>query len=441
MLANLSITSIIVTAIFFLIGSFMMTAVNTAFRLIYYRETKRTLQALGKTFFYRRFHLYFFPQKESEGLFFAIICTQSIIRLLYVLSFALILMHPAVSAYSWMTIAVGIVLFILFSILVADIFPRVLGSRHPVATVRYCGLFASFFMVLSFPFTYIFLKAFRGLSQAIYFDQMQAPDAQMKQDIIEIIHEAGKSAGLEAHDKELIESVVSFRDRIAREVMVPRVDVFSLSADTPIREAAKLLKAEGYSRTPVYRHNIDTIIGVLMYKDILNKYMEFEESKQNASILDAPIETIVKNVLYTPETKKISQLLQEFRKKQVHFAIVVDEYGGTEGIVTLEDILEEIVGEIADEYDEKEALYTPQPDGSWLVDARLSILDAEELIGINIPQEGDYDTIGGYIFHRTGSIPPIGAIIHHENFELEILNSNDRCVEKVRIKPVGERSQ
>jgi CBS domain containing-hemolysin-like protein len=218
--------------------------------------------------------------------------------------------------------------------------------------------------------------------------------------------------------------------------MVPRVDVFSLSADTSIGEAAKLLQAEGYSRIPVYRNNVDNIIGVLMYKDILNKYMEFEIRNKDSKILETSIETIIKNVLYTPETKKISSLLQEFRKKQVHLAIVVDEYGGTEGIVTIEDILEEIVGEIADEYDEKEALFIPQPDGGWLVDARMNILDVEDSLGIEIPQTGDYDTIGGYIFHRTGSIPLKGTIIHHETFDLEIVRSNDRSVEQVRIKPI-----
>src|SRR5262249_33403368 len=160
---------------------------------------------------------------------------------------------------------------------------------------------------------------------------------------------------------------------------------------------AKLLENEGYSRTPVYRTTVDNIVGVLMYKDVLSKYREYEEKGNNPAILNAPIETIQKPVLYTPETKKISQLLQEFRKKQVHLAIVVDEYGGTEGIVTIEDILEQIVGEIADEYDEAEALFIPQSDGSWIVDPRISILDAEEHLGIKFPEEGDYDSIGGYI--------------------------------------------
>ena len=141
-------------------------------------------------------------------------------------------------------------------------------------------------------------------------------------------------------------------------------------------------------------------------------------------------------MLYTPETKKLSNLLQEFRKKQVHLAIVVDEYGGTEGIVTIEDILEEIVGDISDEYDEEEALFIPQSDGSWIVDPRMSILDAEAQLGITFPEEGDFDTIGGYIFHCTGSIPTKGFVIHRDEFDIEILRSSDRSVEKVKIRPI-----
>jgi CBS domain containing-hemolysin-like protein len=229
---------------------------------------------------------------------------------------------------------------------------------------------------------------------------------------------------------------MEFKDRIAREVMVPRVSIFSLSHETTIEDAATLIYKEGYSRTPVYKDTLDNIIGVLMYKDVLAKYME-HASKGDKAILQTPISSLVKNVLYTPETKKISHLLQDFRKQQVHLAIIVDEYGGTEGIVTIEDILEEIVGDIADEYDEEEALFIPLPEGGWLIDARMSILDIEEQLGIEISQDGDYDTIGGYVFHETGMITAKGYIIRKPTFELEVLRSNDRRVEKLRIKSLS----
>lgn len=263
---------------------------------------------------------------------------------------------------------------------------------------------------------------------------------EMREAVVQILRSANVKGKLNSADKKLIESVVRFKERIVREVMVPRVDLFLLSGETTIRQAAKELISEGYSRIPVYRDTIDNIIGVLMFKDILQLYMDCLEGKKESELLNASIESITKGVFYTPETKKVAQLLQEFRSKQMHMAIVVDEYGGTEGVVTMEDILEEIVGDIADEYDTgEEQLFTTQPGGGgWIVDARMSILDAEEAFSIHIPQEGEYDTIGGYIFHKAGSIPQKGLRIHHEDFDLEILSSSERSVEKVRITPLNK---
>ena len=261
------------------------------------------------------------------------------------------------------------------------------------------------------------------------------PMVQAKREILEIIQNAKLTPKLNNHEKKLIEYVLRFKDRIAREVMVPRVDLFTLPVETSIREAAKLVFEEGFSRIPVYRQNVDNITGVLMYKDLLEKYREYEERGNDSAVLDAPIESIQKSILYTPETKKISNLLLDFRKKQVHLAIVVDEYGGTEGIVSIEDILEEIVGEIEDEYDvEEEELYQQESDGVWIVDARMSIIDLEQQLGVKIPSEGEYDTLGGYLFHSAGSIPAKGFFIDSENYHIEVLSSDERRVEKVRLK-------
>lgn len=387
-----------------------------------------------------------------EGLFFAAVCAQNIARYCYVASSVLFLLatplfhseffeQAPASGYEfrgfWITLS--LIAFFLISFLIGEYFPRILGMRFPEKMLRMSAPISSIFMFLAFPITFLFLKISQSFSRTIYLDHLHEPESQARQEIIDIIQEAEMSPGINIHDKKIIESVLSFRERIAREVMVPRVNVFSLPGDTSIKEAAKLLAAEGFSRTPVYRTTIDEITGVLMYKDILAKFREYEESGNNKKILETPIENIQKKVLYTPETKSISNLLQEFRKKQVHLAIVVDEYGGTEGIVTIEDILEEIVGEIADEYDEEEALFTEQPDGSWIIDAHMSIFDVEEIIGVSIPQEGEYDTVGGYVFHCAGAIPSKGFIIHQDEFELEVLDSNERVIEKVRVKPV--RSQ
>lgn len=423
----------------------MLTAVSSAFRSIHKTDSKRLFQAVGRFFFYRNFHLYFFPRHEYEGLFFATICAQSVTRFCYAATSLLFISHTNLyvqaienpfSDSSWFWLVLTFFGFILISFILGDYLPRIFGMRSPKTALRLCAPFSSFFMFMVFPISYVFLKISQSMSRTIYFDHLNEQMAEAKQEIIDIIHKTEVGPNLDIHDKKLIESVLTFKERIAREVMVPRVDVFSLSAETTIKAAAELIQREGYSRIPVYRNTVDNIVGVLMYKDILNKLTEFEQTGQ-PKILQAPIESIQKNVLHVPETKQISSLLQEFRKKQVHLAIVVDEYGGTEGIVTIEDILEEIVGEIADEYDREEELFHADSTGGWVVDARMNILDAEEELNIKIPQEGEYDTIGGYIFHTAGAIPSKGFVIHHDNFEMEILESNDRCVEKVRIKSTG----
>lgn len=423
--------------ILFLAGTFFLTALSSSFRRIHRRETKKLLKSLGPLFFYRPFHLHFFPDHEYEGLFFATVCAQNVTRFFYATSALLFLLGTSlVTELAWFWIILSMIGFLLAIFVIGDFLPRIFGSRTPEAAMRFSASASSLFLFLAFPITYVFLRLSKALAQTPYFDYLEEPAAQAKQEIIDIVQKAELSPEIDLHDKKLIQSVLNFRNLLAREVMVPRVDLFSLSADVTIKEAAKLLENEGYSRTPVYRTTVDNIVGVLMYKDVLSKFREYEEKGNNAAVINAPIETIQKPVLYTPETKKISQLLQEFRKKQVHLAIVVDEYGGTEGIVTIEDILEQIVGEIADEYDEAEALYIPQNDGSWIVDPRISILDAEEQLGIKIPEDGDYDSIGGYIFHCAGAIPQKGFVIHRDEFEIEILRSSERSVEKVRIRPL-----
>lgn len=427
----LHFTSIaLLCSLFFLLGSFSLTALISALRKIHKRDSKKRFKELGSLFFYRPVHLLLFPSHEFEGIFFSCITAQNLTRLCFAAFGALLINDIATNA--WQLIAAFFVLFTT-SFVFGDYIPRLLGTNYAEITLRFCAPLSSLFLLLCLPFTSIFFKISESFMHTISLDNVQEPAAQAKQELIQLIQDSKIGSDINVQDKKLIESVFDFRHRIVREVMVPRVEVYSLSNDTPIKVATAALEDEGYSRVPVFSETVDQITGVLMYKDILAMYEEASRTN-NPALLDAPVESIQKPVIYTPETKKISQLLQEFRKQKMHLAIVVDEYGGTEGIITIEDILEEIVGDIFDEYDEsEEEEIVRQVDGSWIVDARMSIFDAEEELNINIPQEGDYDTIGGYIFHQTGTIPPKGFIIHQDDFEMEIYRSTDRSVEKVKI--------
>ena len=230
------------------------------------------------------------------------------------------------------------------------------------------------------------------------------------EEILEAIEETSPTS-VEAGDRKLIRSALSLKETKVREVMIPRINLFCLEASLSVGEAARLCHEEGYSRVPVYSTDIDHIIGILMVKDLIEVISKQENGTVPKSELDKPIETLVKKVLYVPESKKISLLLQEFRTKHTHLAIVVDEYGGTKGVVTIEDILEEIVGEIEDEYDEEESDFVEVPSGGWIVSATMSIVDIEDKLGIDIPSHGEYDTLGGYVFHKSGMIPKKGFVI------------------------------
>lgn len=435
--------SIFVIAVVSLLGTGALTVSSSALRYLRKYHSKDQLNVSARLFFYRRLHQLFFKKKDFNTLYFATLCARHIFLFCYAISAIFFLIAIGdLTAYLPPTLRVTlphlsllfnlavILVALALSLLIGDLLPRTWASRQPESAFRKMAPLASLFLILCFPISFVFIKLFYLFTKGVSEDTLRGVSPQYSDKLIEILHEAQEAGQITHADQILISSVIHFKDRIVREIMVPRIEVFALPYATKVSDAAKLLIQEGYSRVPIYKENIDHILGILMYKDVLRVYMDPDRQ------IDQTIENLVKPVLYTPETKKVSYLLQEFRNKQNHMAIVVDEYGGTEGLVTIEDILEEIVGEIEDEYDvQEELLFLAQPSGGWIVDARMSILDAEETFHIKIPQDGEYDTIAGYIFHRAGTIPAKGFRIHHDEFDMEVLSSNDRTVRKVRIIP------
>lgn len=419
---------------FFLIWTFFLAATSHSLHRLGETLSLDVFQEFPGRFYYYPVHQKLFKKKNFERLLFSASLAANLGRVGF--SGCAVILSLMVK-----TPLVMVVLFLCFLgiiLLFGDYLPRFLSLRFPEKTLAYCSWLASFFLLLSLPFTFFFVL----LSQKERKKEEEKQVEEMRETIVEILQKAEVKSELDSSDKNLLESVLKFKERIVREVMVPRSDLFSLPAATTIRAATHELIEEGYSRVPIFRESIDNIVGVLMFKDTLKLFMDCESGKKERTLLDVPVENLTKRVFYVPETKLVSHLLQDFRTKQMHMAIVINEYGGTEGVVTIEDILEEIVGEIADEYDEgEEALYTTQPGaGCWIVDARMSIFDAEDNFGIHIPQEGEYDTISGYIFDKVGSIPPKGFRIEGPDFELEILSSTQRSVEKVKITPKEENS-
>lgn len=246
-----------------------------------------------------------------------------------------------------------------------------------------------------------------------------------EEEIQEVIT-AGEEEGLiNPEENAMIQSIFHFRDTVVREIMVPRNDMGCIDSNDSIQEVLSKIIAFGHSRLPVYEGTLDNIVGLVYAKDLL-KYWGMDISAFD-------LKKILRVPYYIPETKNLEELLQEFKRKRVHMAIVIDEYGGTSGLVTIEDLLEQIVGDIQDEYDLEEDWLIPQPDGTIVVDARLPIEDLEIHLGITIEREM-FDTVGGYIFHLTGKIPRSGEVAENHDIRLVILDADERKIRRVRIE-------
>lgn len=242
---------------------------------------------------------------------------------------------------------------------------------------------------------------------------------------IRTLVDAGEEEGLiEEGEKAIIYSVLDFGETVAREVMVPRIAMVALEVNTPFDEALDVVISAGHSRIPVYRGTIDEIIGILYAKDMLIALRDN---------VKPPLEKILRPVYFTPESKRVIELLRELQKRRVHVSIVVDEYGGTAGLVTIEDILEEIVGEIQDEFDAEEPECIPLPEGGgYILDARMNIEDASELLKVELPT-GESDTLGGFIYDQLGKVPTLGERVKHGDWIFEVLSVDDRRILKVKV--------
>jgi CBS domain containing-hemolysin-like protein len=211
-----------------------------------------------------------------------------------------------------------------------------------------------------------------------------------------------------------------------REVMTPRPDIVAIREDATIAQLLTLFREQEYSRFLVYRENLDNIVGSIFMKDLLH-------TMDGGIPADAPIQRLLRPATFVPETKRVPELLKEFQRKQVQIAIVVDEYGGTAGLVTIEDLLEEIVGEIRDEYDVESEPIVDHGDGTFVFSAKVSIDEFRDRLGVDIEDEG-FETVGGYVLSRVGRVPAVGESFEIDGLIVEVLEAERRRIHKVRVK-------
>ena len=246
-----------------------------------------------------------------------------------------------------------------------------------------------------------------------------------EKDIQSIIDVGEEEGVIDQEEHEMIHGIFELKQAVVREVMVPRTDVQCVSSKAKMEDVIDLIISEGHSRIPVFEGKIDNIIGVVYAKDLLKFW-----GKDGGEI---PLGRVMRQPYFIPETKKLEELLKEFKKKRVHIAIVVDEYGGLSGLVTIEDLIEEVFGEIEDEYDQRaEGRIVPLGDGSISVDAKLEIEELESYFDIEIQKE-NFETVGGFIFHLLGRVPKEGEKVTDGELVMTIESADRRKIGRVRI--------
>jgi putative hemolysin len=238
--------------------------------------------------------------------------------------------------------------------------------------------------------------------------------------------DAGVERGvLEEEEKQMIHAVFDIGETLVREIMVPRVNIVAVEADTPLHAAVDLALQAGHSRIPVYEETIDNIVGVFYTRDSIRLLRE--------GLQDVPVREVMRQPYFIPETKKVDELLRELQQKKVHMAIVVDEYGGTAGLVTIEDILEEIVGEIQDEYDREESPVQVLSENELLLDALLPLDDASELLGVRLEAE-DVETLGGFVYEKLGRVAAVGDEVRVNGVTVIVEDVEGNRIRKLRVR-------
>jgi magnesium and cobalt exporter, CNNM family len=329
------------------------------------------------------------------------------------------------------------VLLALFTIVFAELVPKTLALAHPE---RFALTLSGPIDVMARIFSPV-VRLLTGTTRAVtrLLGAEINTEAQITAEELRLIVERGGEQGvLEAEEEQMINAVIELGDRRIHEVMVPRIAMVALPASTTFDEAVDRIIEEGHSRVPVYEASVDEVVGILYAKDLL-PFLKLrpEDRGDIKALLRAPV--------FVPESLSIDDLLHEFQRRKVHIAIVLDEYGGTAGMVTIEDLLEEIVGEIQDEYDEEEPMIVLLGDDSARVDGRAAVEDMLDIWDLKVPEEDEdeYDTVGGLVYHRIGGVPQPGDEIRVDGLRLTVETTDGRRVGKVLVvheRPVDDES-
>jgi CBS domain containing-hemolysin-like protein len=320
--------------------------------------------------------------------------------------------------------AVVIVLLALALLILGRLVPEAVGAAQAESLSFLFARPVTLMLRTVSPLIKLIVSVSNGLSRLMGGESLQGMPFITEEEIMTMV-DAGQEVGLiEEDEKEMIYSVFAFGGTLAREVMVPRIDIVALDVSVSLEEALDVIIRAGHSRIPTYRDSIDNIVGVLYAKDLLQLWQDGKE--------EVEIQDILRSAHFVPESKHVDALLEDMQQRKVHIAIVVDEYGGTAGVVTIEDIVEEIVGEIQDEYDVEEPIVEQADEKEYIFNARVDLDDVNRLMGTSFPTEMD-DTLGGFIYSQLGKVPVPGEVVRFDGLVIEVLTVTGRRIRKVRV--------
>jgi CBS domain containing-hemolysin-like protein len=311
-------------------------------------------------------------------------------------------------------------------IVFGELAPKTIAIQRSVRTAMAVSLPLRFFYVVFRPAIWVLNSVANFILGIFGIKTIHGEEAHHSSEELQYILEQGKESGaIDSSEHELIKNVFDFNERVVKNIMVPRTKISGIDLDTTPAELLETLITEGYSRMPVYDDVIDKIIGIVHAKDILPLLARNEE---------IILKNIIRKPYFIPETKKINDLMAELQQKRIQIAIVLDEFGGTAGMVTLEDIVEELVGEIQDEYDEEKPIVEKVNDREFIVNALAPIYDVNEQLPHDLPEDGDFDTVSGWLGHIFGKIPDVGEQKEANGYNITVLRKSDQNIESVKLE-------
>jgi len=314
-------------------------------------------------------------------------------------------------------------------IVFGELAPKSIAIQRPVGTTMSIALPLRFFYVVFRPVIWV-LNGFANLILRMMGFQVNVGEAHHSSEELQYLLDQGRESGaLDTVEHELIKNVFDFNERIVKNIMVPRTKISAIEMNCPGDEFIERITKEGYSRIPIYDDNIDQIIGIVHTKDILPIIAKGKE---------LVLRNIIRKPYFIPETKKINDLMAEFQQRRIQIAIVLDEFGGTAGMVTLEDIVEELVGEIQDEYDEETPVVERISDTEYMVDASANVHDVNEFLPRELPESNDYDTISGLVSDLFDKIPDVGEHKEFHGYNFIIMKKTQQNIEFVKLELIED---